>query len=1582
MADRRVKELKEKQATLEELARELGAAELGTSAPPIDRVGGEAMTSPPMRLRFKRIGSDFDEPVVETSLHSNAIKEEAFYAASIVAETEEEAAQLSSQIAQDLQSTGTSTDLLDIYDQVATAESEIEREALQNFLQDPSISAKEKVDVVVSRQNKPAELPDMREKAAELSFASDQPANRFEEAAKIDIFEMMDANLEWAVEKESLMMNQAADFDDSLLASIGGIVELIIPFVDQAYMSKMQDELEVETNPLVKLFLLGESRESLRDAFLNVDSLEERQEIERKALEVMSGFWGGDFKKMVYHSTLFGEYQSWERWVDNFISVLDVALLAKPLAWGGRILGRAANVGRLTNVEAAEAVLKGRKEAAPSAAPKVSPRHPIKAVEAGSKDEAADAVVALLEAEEGVVRAQLGISKPQLAGEFLIPRWGDEVLEDAPSDIIARVEERNVAANLAEEQAQTAGYVYTEQQKINAARRVLQDVRQVDGLKPHVNKSYFENDGESFFGEFLFGRTEKSGFGYVQDAVKAAREGGLEAGELRIWKKVPGSDVLEPVPLTGDELYDSTTSLSAFPRGSYFVGRKFRHDYSPMDAALFGHDTVTGVGKLKYGRWLGDVTALFKEHIAQAAGRAADVGLAIEQRVVKQLERDIRGLSTKQHRAVFSVLEKGSEEAKTYTYTDLRTRFGLSDKEINAYYSYRQLSDRMWSWSNRIFRNQLRTGNFSIVRGVTDEGEAVFARPVRPEEVRATVVYDPAKGEVVPLPDTVKGSIVEMERPMRVQKGSTTHVVDYMIIDNKKLKLDELPTNPLPYREGYYRRAYKELYFIEYLPSRLENLKVNGKTPSAIEAEKIHGVTVAAGSSLKRLESKAAELNAADTEGRKYFVRRAKEYGDSDVEMLRAASSYFAQLKRRGDALGSDIDRELADISDPLEALMGSMRTISQSMGQEPFIQAMKKQWVNTYGRASGHKFPQSFSEVSEAELGKERYRDARRIWDQIVNMRRLMTSTDRAWKNMMLDVAEMVEKTPGGNLTSKVPQGLSQQSIVNFARGIPSTLFISLNFLRQAVIQTSQLLQLGALDPKYLASGQIARDIYALGVSSMTWTRGEKAKQMGITLGAKIMGVPKNEFKRIAEAYLDKSGLANSMDSYSLIEGTVKNTQRSVIAAGPVQRGANMLSNAYHGTVNAARAVGFDAGEFANLTGHWMYSLRRWQRQNPKIAGQWDKKANLDEISKYARALSYSMGQPGAFEYQRGLASVFLQFMSVPHKAYLSMMPAGLGGSRTLTAAEKARLTAYNFVLFGGSALGVSGLINEFLSTQEGLSDETKTALVGGTMDLLMNGLINSMADEDADTTAIKFSESFSPTNQLPYANVLATLLEGDLIRLMGPVTSATGKLAEVVDDLSYLAIRKDLDTDEKMIRAIEEMAEVSSGGSNAIKAYFAAETGKIISSSGSAIVHATYAEAVAKLFGMSTYSEDIIWEHIDDLQSRGDTAAEVADIIYRRYVKDSVLYENEREEWRRRQEAMQFAISVVDESMREEVLSRLTSKFRKHNETVEDSIFRQMARYATGSAEGRSELKEQLRKEVGNEKADYILRELEWED
>jgi hypothetical protein len=1007
----------------------------------------------------------------------------------------------------------------------------------------------------------------------------------------------------------------------------------------------------------------------------------------------------------------------------------------------------------------------------------------------------------------------------------------------------------------------TGATFYTKGEKAQARANIVNDFGSAEGLSINDAMSSFTVEGGRIKIEAAYG-TPEGGFLRAEDAMEQAkfalRSRGVTEDEITILQKqgldyvpvkygdVVGKDGsymarvstyhdIDPTDITAFETFDVKRNLfdRVGPTVSQSTGSLARY---VMDAASMLHPTYTGAASVA-----SDHTAKFDKFMLKLAGDYSDKYVKLP--FMRQWKVD-------------DYIREANFNGIKFDQTDLIAR-GFQPNEIDALKSWRDF------WDSHFYLE-----NFDIVKTLNSQGyqkfknanTELYVKPI-PKNQNLGGLYDPATDSVVFHSKTegdilyaAGGTYAKLRRP--TDFGGT--VAEHMIVRNtpteytRKFKDNDQVLN---YRDGYFQIQYKAPKFVDELEK-----DVNGNVIGT-RAVAVAGDTKEADFFAKRM---------AATTGKEYKVRgdsRAMRKDDDSWWDLNSASGRIAQ-RHRGklleDSSGLNHLGDGSYVMNPVDSAVRSAKSIAGRTVARPMLEAAKARFINQYGdvlppnKMGGRSWPSNVNQISEK--GKEtskRVADARTTYEYINYLENgYMNTADEIFKVGMNAIANMLGKAHLST-AERGAMALSEQAPTALAKNFTFMAYIGSNVLRQWIIQPHQIVRTYAYNPIGWANG---------GIQKLA------ASYIGDKMGLGSMNPAFTKF-------MDNSGLLDAVDKQNLVRGTL------LEAADTTHKGVR----AAKWLPTATRKVGFDIGENANIIGHAAAVYERRTRLGQDLSN----KAVRDDAYSEIRAISYDMNFAGDMPYNQTTPAMVLQFMQVPHKAFLQMT------NRRIAPEIRARMVAADLIMWGGPTVLVADLLGADILPDDPFWRETFT---WGLESSLMNWSLSELLDEDVN---IDFS-SLAPYDMTGWGKFFTAMYSGGATAMIanspsgqlimkdgGRVRNAIGAMAR------YFGAVEDIDEDgDTFLQVANEVAKISSGYSNAYKAKLLLDMRKRHDQYGSTIDQEVSApEAWAQAFGFGTSStRDLYRVSMDmskDVKAHKDEVLKVYEGV-KRYYYEKLEVEN----------------------------------------------------------------------------------------
>ena len=863
---------------------------------------------------------------------------------------------------------------------------------------------------------------------------------------------------------------------------------------------------------------------------------------------------------------------------------------------------------------------------------------------------------------------------------------------------------------------------------------------------------------------------------------------------------------------------------------------------------------------------LADPATKFSRFINKASVRAADIGQGVQNRMFTVVANNfIKPLNRKQQLKVIDIIDQGSKHGRNYTPEDL-AGYGLSIEETKAYYALRGVMDLEWSLNNkRVYNTLRRNGNSSIVN--QEAGFHAFGRnvdqdavPIRDGKID---VYNPATDSIETMTKADVDYLYQNGGGMmksNISYGNAGIESTYIARGlDTGTQVRPLTKQPLEYRPGYVTRFYDENYFVKVKTTkivdgvRVEKWSVTSAAPTNSDAEKIVG-------QLKK-DNPNSEFQIVIDSGLDVNNRF-----DTEFDYLRRTGGIITG--RRGDHLKGLNDAQAATI-DPVQSMMDSISYTSARVSHDDVIAGFEKRWVNTYGKRYGlTEVPQDIKTIAGNTATDKGLQQAKDLASYINAMRGVQGEWALKWRGMMSSVAESLENSLGGGRTVKeLGDYVRGFNPVKTMRGLTFTFLLATNPTRQLLLQANQLSFLSGMSPKYFYSGRMGTDFATFAVAAATRNRPVWGRARAVL--AKQAKMTEDEFEFLYDSYV-RSGLPQSVDSHTFARDGMTDLSYQ-IQGGLAKRTGRAVANAVKKPMAAVKRVGFDAGEWSNITGTFLVAFRQWQELNP--GKNWRTFKVMDDIATDARDLAFNMTKSGELPYQRGALSLATQFLSYQHKALLAMAGAATGkGNKVFAELPKHKrlsLVAHQFLLYGADGFGAGVMVDKVVDNL-GLDvpDSAQAVLDGLVYEYMLNKTIQSITGDDTD---IDFSSSLAPASGIfgSLNDFTARLFTMDVPSLlMGASGSFTGRVGDVIKNVAIAQEIPDLSNAETLKATLQQAGVIFGGYNNYVRGQAMKTLGHYVSNSGQPLFETTYSEGLFKqLFGINPEATDDYYRIISEM-------------------------------------------------------------------------------------------------------------------
>ncbi|CAH9011697.1 putative Phage protein [Vibrio phage 409E50-1] len=1310
-------------------------------------------------------------------------------------------------------------------------ESQRMSDMLPDILLDPTLTDEQKreaLDLTTSRPENTLSYQYALEQIEEPEDIQSREYQSSKEAAKASILSVSEYNAALDAAQDQTDMSDNPSFVDNAVDF--GL--LMVPFWEQSTVAELQSKLGGDAVDVAEAFvLMGSSKQALRDAFTAMP-IEQRGQAAQAFVDAIveansNSFMTNELNaRGVIDMVINGDYENWERWLDNVVSLADLSIVGKPIKWGAdyiRALNKARKV--TSTVRSTSPHRMAQETNATAARGQVNDMisddtGEVAAALTGTSRENAvldsvlpDAGVGADAAGAAPIRNKVGNSTATFEKTLITNPHIDEAVEDAAIGALTRKEVR--AANA----------------------RVVNRLQSAKGVTSRTEMFSVKSTetGASIRG--VYGPAEGT-YANAQEArdlaAIALRAEGVDPASIRILKKdVDGEfKAVEGIPTE---------------RGEYLTS--FDYDYEVNFSDIIGNWTEFDVkrnfldraplaSKGSVNRHLIDPASTLDPHIVFGANAAVDKAA----RVTKLMLADAKTFSDKlgslpkdRQQTLTAYIKEANEKGWDFNRELARAEWNMTDSELDAIQSFRNYWDDVWAIRNRTDAKAMADDGYRVMEDPSTDTR-FFGKPRQSSQVDLNKgVYNPETGlvervtrEQLNALEEVGGGVIQLRRPMDYDGVITDYVLSSKADMTRNVTKGDVV---YPYRKGYYEVNYTQPHFIV---KTVEDAAGNTYTKAVATAETFEDAELY----LKRL----AETDPTGKYSRRGDVKDRADLAGFEQDMYESYGhgKQRTRGKRLEDATAVVRNTEQDNIKTPVDAMIDTTRLIGNRVAMTPYMNATKQRFMETYADLLPKKngvtqFPARMEDIGNAgSANSKAAADARTTFEYISYLEHgYINSMSEVSKSALRTAADALGARGFGKLESLARSG-AKASISDTAKNAAFQLYIALNPLRQGLLNAHQSALLLANFPTY------ALDVRGLpaeftAFSDLALSGGKNLKTL-----AKATRRSEDELRFMYREF-QKSGLEDSIDVHNMVRGTLVDfTEGTKLSQNPVARGVG-------GAVGGVREVGFDAGEWTNLASSWLAHYNRASQSGKAL-----NKTDLHKVGAEARNYTFNMNRAGDMPYNQNSASLLMQFFQVPHKAALQLT------NRGLSPMERTRLGLYNAFAYSLPAGAMYSLFGDILPDYEE-HPELHTAIVQGLEFYMWNKAIEGMTglDSDIDFSSLAPSDPYgvyevihgiftTEAGSLISASPAGSLFFGNNPRITNFAKTAA-RFFNVVDDFEG--------DPTTMSHVWNDFAQLSSGSSNYLKAKMAVEYGKLYSMRGEVVdPSVSTPEAIALAFGFPT--------------------------------------------------------------------------------------------------------------------------------
>lgn len=1416
-----------------------------------------------------------------------------------------------------------------------------ERNALVEILTDPEISDEQKREAsnqFLDRTNQSfSDNYTLSKIISENTLAEPSDYESAEsESVRIGFADQLDAVDDYRQWVQSLVNQQAALSDSSLAESVGDFLELMVPFAEGGQVARIRKQLDDGNlvGALGDMVLFGSAKGKIRDG-LRAMPLEDKQRLAQSIVDIVNSEAGillaneNDMARMLQIRSFLEEgfYDDTDVWIDNVIGILDATILGKPLS----NLITSFRAGRRLPPLEGDYIPGGPSPTGPS-----GPGLDRGVIEGEFSDVTRRSVETNVQpatlsqvyrnTNPGKARDAHDVAARDTSGEAAEALYGTSRTEAIAHDLLPQVatETGRVTAKVSRPNAreidritpspevmdivrEDGGIQYWRQEKERFDSRVFNDFHNAFGLTARPEMFQYGRDGVEATVKAVYGPMD-SGWSNAQDALDLTafnlRHYGVTEDQLTLLMR----DGDNYVPVSIDEIPAGSTDFLVQVETPIRMDSSKVETWEAEDVLRNWFDSFemfAGESQGSFQRHLLDAHSMLHPQMTLGANVAVDKANALEKALLDTLKpfTDIyTKLPKDRQQIVERIIKEANYNSRVPSYTELVAK-GLSREEIDSLGKWKEYWDTQWWLENQDLKRSLSGRGYMVLESPGTD-TMVYARPLSRNRAPAHArVYDERTGELVNLTrEQVAelyesgGTLATLRQPLRVGDEVSDLVVSREVPGESYLRAFNEDDAVLNYREGYYQVFYDAPRYID------EIVRDSSGNELYRRAVATAGNTRDADLMVRRMESTTGKAgDFVQREGRERM-----NMGGDDYWNLQLSSGRSPQ-RVRGERLesASSVENLALDhnfVLEPGEAAVAAARSVSRRVRMRDYLEAAKSRFLanhshvlptDQYGRP---RYPNRLSEIAKKE-GSQRdkdVRDARTIYEYINSLENgYINAVDEGYKALMRGMADIAGRKGLAKGEEALHYLADSRGPMQLGRNTAFTLYLALNPIRQALVQSHQAVQLAANFPIYASTRMVPDTAMLIQMKLSQRAGGEWAKFLDAPTRKLVEGAGRSieEAVFMAKAF-DRSGLSASIDKQNLVKGSLTEFVEYANYTGSVAGKALK-------PLEWVRKIGFDAGENINMMTSW---LAHYNRRLDDTGKRWDQldSEDLDWITAKARSYTYSMNLAGEMPYNQNFLSMQFQFIQVPHKAFTQMFT-----DRTLTRAERARLVAFNATMYGVPA---SSLMYPWVEKSLPEEGELRELVLQGLEAYTFNKALSLATGEE---TLLDYS-GLAPADTTALWDMMAAFITTDVGTIVAESPSGSlffggnPRITEFFKTIArYGNFVDDIEDPVTMKRIAKDMASLSSGMSNFFKARYIMKTGQKISSSGQVLVEdAGWGEALGVLFGFQTREEANGWyisqAAYEATQEFQDDVREYWKILTRHLTAEGV--DQGSEEWTRR--------------------------------------------------------------------------------
>lgn len=1072
---------------------------------------------------------------------------------------------------------------------------------------------------------------------------------------------------------------------------------------------------------------------------------------------------------------------------------------------------------------------------------KEHPSSPAKIVQQTNPDQARNLhATTVLDISDEAAQALYGTSKTDAIVGDIFPQIGTTSgkVTTKVNDIQQKLRTPDNLVQVLRDEINNSGATYFSRREKEIARGVIHnDFASAEGLAINDAMSSFVVDGNQVYVNAIYGMPEGS-FSNAEVAFNQAkfalRKQGVMENEITLYAK----EGLDHVPVKLEDVKDI--------EGNYLVGVKtnvemFSKDVGEMERFTVKRNFFDRMAPLvsetrgSASRWLFDAASMLPRIISGPASVASDASARFEKLLVSEAskfsDRFVK-LSKPEQKLFDNYIREANYNSLPMDITDLQSR-GFSPEGIETVKAWRSFWDGHFYLENYDVLRSLSGNGYEVF---DSNGTKLFAKPAAKNSNIGTM-YDPATDSIVSLTQTELddlynsgGTLAKLRRPTVIGESETEH----MIVRNtptEYLRRIRDTDQALNYREGYFQLQYTAPKFIEEITRN-----------SAGTIIKRRAVAVAGDTAEAEAFKNSRQLSTGIEHAVRPDNRMMKKDDDAYWDVTSAGGRIAQRVRGKmlEDASGLNHLGDGSYILNPIDSARRAAQSIAGRTVTRPMLDASKARVLAQFkdlaplDRFGVPRWPTNKAEIAMGgDTFSKETADFRTAYEYLNYLENgYINTADVVFKAFFNSMADVVGKA-GMSKTERALMSTGSISPTGFIKGSVFGAYIASNPLRQLVLQPNQGLRTVAYNPQGWISGNIPKLM-------------SEYFQLSAFPNSSV-----SKAGRAFKEYVDGSGMMSAVDKNNLVRGTL-------LAAADQ---SNMVHRAAKTPVEVLRKLGFDTGEMANLTVHHAAVYDRALRKGIDLTNKTLRDESYDQI----RSITQNMNFAGDMVYNQTTPSVLLQFFQVPHKFLLQTT------DRRISIGDKMRLVGADIVLWGTPVAAIGALLGKDMLPED---KSTRDLITDGLEAWAFNHMFSIIEGREVD---IDFS-SMAPYDLTGWKKFAEAMLTGGGLSVMtnspaGSLYLKDGsKVQTAVQTIGrYFNAFEEVGQEKtEFLDMLKDVANISSGWSNAAKARLMLETGKKLDAYGAMTDEdVSKYEAFAQALGFGTKDTRNLYEVSKQLSS-----------------------------------------------------------------------------------------------------------------